>query len=340
LFQPPSLLLLTLQERSIYGTHRQTLTLRRRLLPRLDTVTNANGSTATYGYDAAHRLTQVLNKTSGLATISQHDYTLDAVGNRTALDEVLAPAGGGSTTTVNRTYGYDKLNRLTSETRGAATTLYGYDAAGNRTSAGPSGSSTTYTYDKADRITAAGSTSYTVNANGNLTARGSADAFAYDQANRLTTVTIGTSASGSYSYDGDGNRVGRSWASSGSTGNAAYVHDVNRGLPVVIDDGTNKYVWTVGLAYSVNKSTGAVTTYHRDGLGSVRALTNASQGVTDTFETDAWGKEYSSSGSTAQPYSFTGEPRDKESNFYQLRARSYDPNTGRFLSQGSDLAWA
>jgi RHS repeat-associated protein len=298
----------------------------------LKKITNANGTTTSFAYDAAHRLTQVVSK-DGTTVLDQHDYTLDAVGNRTRLQEVLAPAGGGAPTSVDTTYGYDYLNRLTSATTSGATTVYGYDAVGNRTSAGPSGSPTTYTYDKADRITAAGSTSYTVDANGNLTGRGASNTLTYDQANRLTSIAFGSSNSGAYAYDGDGNRVGRSFATASTTGNVAYVLDVNRGLPTVIDDDARKYVYTLGLAYSVDKTTGAVLTYHADGLGSVRALTDASKAVVQTYRTDAWGTVLATAGSSTQPFSFTGEPTDIESGFVYLRARFYDPAIGRFLSR-------
>jgi YD repeat-containing protein len=80
----------------------------------LKLVTNPNGTTQTISEDNAQRTTQVWNQQSGGATISQHSYTLDGVGNRTAVNETLAQVGGG-TTTNNVTYGYDRLYRLTSD---------------------------------------------------------------------------------------------------------------------------------------------------------------------------------------------------------------------------------
>ena len=52
-----------------------------------------------------------------------------------------------------------------------------------------------------------------------------------------------------------------------------YLYDVNRRLPVVLDDGERRYVWGVGLAYTQDRA-GAVHVYHTDGLSSVRALTD------------------------------------------------------------------
>lgn len=115
-----------------------------------------------------------------------------------------------------------------------------------------------------------------------------------------------------------------------------YVYDINAGLPVLVDDGTETYVWgAAGIAYAVSKSSGATTTFHTDGLGSVRALTNANGSVVQIYQTDAFGVPVAggplgSAGSAGQPLQYTGEPRDLNGLLY-LRARTYDPISGRFL---------
>ncbi len=238
----------------------------------LKLTTNVNGTTATVSEDNAQRLTQMWNQTSTEATISQHTYTLDSVRTRTAVNETLAQVGGG-TNTNNVTYGFDKLYRLAAD----GSTSYTYDPVGNRLTKG----STTYTYDRADRISMAGSTSYTVNANGNTTNRGS-DSFTYDQANRLKTATVsGTTTTNT--YDGDGKRTSQ------TVGNTttSYVYDVGAGLPNVLSDGARKYVYGLGLAYTVDTSNN-VQVYQIDGLGSVRALTDSSGSVVQTYLTDAF----------------------------------------------------
>ena len=54
-------------------------------------------------------------------------------------------------------------------------------------------------------------------------------------------------------------------------------------LLVLLDDGTYKYVWGLGLAFAAD--TGAIPlVYHTDGLGSVRALTNGSGSVVQTYQ--------------------------------------------------------
>ncbi len=167
---------------------------------------------------------------------------------------------------------------------------------------------------------------YSVNANGNLTARG-ADTFGYDQANRLKTASV-SGVSSSYSYDGDGRRASKTVGGAGTS----YTYDVNASLPVLLDDGTRKYVWGLGLAYAVDSS-GSPLVYHSDGLGSVRALTDSAGSIVQTYLYDEYGVVTSTQGSISQPFQYTGEQRDGETGFMYLRARMYDPGMGRFMGR-------
>jgi RHS repeat-associated protein len=197
---------------------------------------------------------------------------------------------------------------------------YIYDSVGNRLS----WNSTSYTCDRADRIKTAGGTTYGFNPNGDVTARGT-DSFVYDQADRLTSATIGATAS-TYVYDGDGKRF--SSTTGGTT--TRYVYDVSDGLPTVLDVGTRKYVWGPGgLAYTTDTTTGnVVAIYQSDGLGSVRALTDATGAVVQTYRTDAFGIPTATQGTNPQPFGYTGEQVDPTSLVY-LRSRMYDPGSGR-----------
>src|SRR5713226_8125760 len=107
------------------------------------------------------------------------------------------------------------------------------------------------------------------------------------------------------------------------------------GLPVLLDDGTRKYVWgAAGLAYSVDKTSAAVQVYYTDGLGSVRAITDSTGSVVQTYQTDEFGIPTLSQGTSAQPFGYTGEQGDSTGLIY-LRARMYDPLTGRFFQRDS-----
>ncbi|MHB8628749.1 MAG: RHS repeat-associated core domain-containing protein [Aggregatilineales bacterium] len=83
--------------------------------------------------------------------------------------------------------------------------------------------------------------------------------------------------------------------------------------------------------------------YLHDGQGSVRTLTNASGVPTDHYAYDAFGNAYApgTSGTTMNPYRYTGQQFDAATGLYDLRARYYDPTQGRFLGRdtnGVDLS--
>jgi len=79
------------------------------------------------------------------------------------------------------------------------------------------------------------------------------------------------------------------------------------------------------------------TSYHHfDGLGSTRELTDTSQTVTDTNMCDAWGVNVASSGTTENPFRWVGQVGyhyDEMSDTYYIRARGYDPPSGRWVSR-------
>jgi YD repeat-containing protein len=229
------------------------------------------------------------------------------------------------------TYAYDALSRLTSERQPGLLTTYAYDPVGNRTAVTRAGTTTSRTYDKADRGALA--EGYHYDANGNLTVR-TGYALSYDAADRPTGAAVPGYAL-SFTYDGDGKRasLGRQVAGGGAAYTATTVYDVSQGLPVVLADTVSgasappsrKYVWgAAGLAYAVG-SDGSVAVYHADGLGSVRALTDGSGSVVQTYRTDAFGVPVAggAQGSVSQRLQYAGEERDGDALVF-LRARTDD----------------
>jgi RHS repeat-associated protein len=65
----------------------------------------------------------------------------------------------------------------------------------------------------------------------------------------------------------------------------------------------------------------------------VRQLTNLAGAVTDTYAYDAFGNLLGKTGSTPNSYLYRGEQYDSDLGLYYLRARYYNPTTGRFLSR-------
>lgn len=274
-------------------------------------------------YDAANRLTSVVNKTVGVPPLA-FNYTLDPVGNRTAVTE------GG----IPTSYGYDALNELTSAQTWLLKTTWTYDVVGNRLSEKSLLGATNCTYDASDRLLKAGTRTFTYDADGNQTSvtdafTHSKRTYTFDAANRLVSVDAGLTSS--FVYDGDGNRVSQSVA--GQTQN--YVNDTAAALPVVLQDAysvgsPSSYVYGLNLIEAFQGRGNDF--YQYDGLGSVIQLTDASGMPELSYFYDAWGNSLLPAPPT-NPFQFTGQIFDPRTGIYYLRSRYYDPQLGRFISK-------
>jgi len=89
---------------------------------------------------------------------------------------------------------------------------------------------------------------------------------------------------------------------------------------------------TLPLEFGYRPSGTNVEVYHADRLGSVRALTDAAGTVIASYRSDEFGIPFSATGTSSQPFRYTGEPTDASGLTY-LRARFYDPTIGRFMSR-------
>ena len=312
-------------------------------LNRLGTVVDSRLGTTTYAYDPANNVTTAtypngfqtiytydeLNRVTAQASqVSGYTYQLGPTGNRTSASEYSGR---------QVTWSYDGIYRLTNEAiTGAAggkngTVAYGLDPVGNLESENsslsgvPSGS---FGYNADDEVS---TESY--DQNGNTLATGG-KTFAYNSQNQLVSMgsTVGLV------YDGDGNRVSKTV--SGVT-TRYLVDELNpTGYPQVIDELTGASVtrtYTYGLQRisedQVISNTWTPSFYGYDGGGNVRQLTNSARTVTDTYDYDAFGNKVNSTGTTPNNYLYRGEQYDPDLGLYYLRARYYNPLTGRFLSR-------
>jgi RHS repeat-associated protein len=299
------------------------------------TVATPNQLTASFTYDSMNRLTAM---NAGTASYS---YQLGPTGNRTSATE-----GNGRSLTWN----YDGIYRLTSETINSdpannnGSAAYGLDPVGNRLSANSTLSTLTsgsWTFNANDEQVS--SESY--DANGNVTSTDGMN-YTYDSQNHMLTAS-GNGKSISMIYDAFGNRVAKTV--NGVSTQYLVEDDVNpTGLPQVVEELTGSFgagvvtrTYTYGLqrisqnlspAVSGN-STWTPSFYVYDGGGSVRQLTNSNGTVTDEYEYDAYGNSFTKSGTTPNNYLYRGEQYDQDLGLYYLRARYYNPNTGRFMSR-------
>jgi RHS repeat-associated protein len=296
-----------------------------------------NGITTTRSYDSLNRLLTLESRKTGGDLVARYAYTLAANGNRTKVEE-----GGGRV--VN--YTYDALSRLTQEeisdpSSGTRTIGYTYDAFGNRLTRSDSATGvTSYTYDDNDRLLSetapGGTTTYSYDQNGNLTGKsksGINTLYSYSPENRLLEMDDGLTQM-QYTYDPDGLRV-----RSVKNGTLTVANLLDKVLPyaqvIQQTDGSGtelaRYVYGAGLLSMKRPETG-MRYYAADGHGSIRDLTDSSGLTTDSYDYDAFGNMLQSSGTTANEYLYAGEQYDPQLAMYYLRARYYDPATGRFAA--------
>jgi RHS repeat-associated protein len=92
-----------------------------------------------------------------------------------------------------------------------------------------------------------------------------------------------------------------------------------------------------GPAGLQQRTVGAASQYAGgDGLGSVRLITDGAGNAAGAAGYEAWGAPKAGS-ATLGGFGFTGEQADAETGFVYLRARHYDPATGRFVQQDGYL---
>jgi len=333
---------------------------------------HGNGTRTEYGYSRLNRLKTLVHRTAAGALLLGLGYTLDASGMRTAIDETDAQTG-----TRNTTYQYDEVKRLTGETVIASdaasnrSTTWVYDRVGNRLTqthtagAAPAGI-TTYGYDANDRLhseSGAATSAYVYDPNGNTLSRtvsGASITYRYTSENRLAESSTGN-VTVTYRYNADGLRTRKIEAAPGGTSTTDYLVDPNQSYAQVVEEwrGSDAGAPVLVAAYAlgderlsqtrcaantqgtpIGECQGAeVSHFHADGLGSVRLLSDGIGAITDRYAYEAFGEldEAASSGGTSNEFSYTGEQFDPSLGFYYLRARNYDPSSGRFTQQDSYL---
>jgi len=214
---------------------------------------------------------------------------------------------------------YDQNNRLLTEYKDAGATestytVYDYDPNGNTVFKN--------TWTQIDSSTPA--------ALDLQTAASGVELFTYDGFNRMTSsLTNGDTTT--YAYRPDGLRLNK------TTGGVVTRH-VFDGSNISADlTGTTViriYLRGVGLIASEG-STGATTRqyYHFNAHGDVTGLSNTAGNIAKAYDYDAFGVERNPGAADANPFRYAGEYYDLETKTYYLRARSYSPTTGRFLSE-------
>ena len=95
------------------------------------------------------------------------------------------------------------------------------------------------------------------------------------------------------------------------------------------------YTWAGDELISERRN-GKTYTHYYDGQGNTIALTDEDGNVTDTFDYDAWGNVIERTGDTPTPFQWHGQVGyywDDALGRYHVRARPYEPASGRWTTQ-------
>ncbi len=318
--------------------------------------------TLSIGYDGIQR-PQSSSATVGGSTIWSQARTYDNVGNVLQLATTV-PTTSGGTLTDNQSFCYDAVSRLvwagntgtpsggdhcgnapTGTTLPSYQQAFSYDSL-DRMVSGPAGS---VTYGDIDHVHAATSLGSMPNpyagydAMGNMTCRntdttsghtcGSSPTGAlmsYDNEGRLASWTApsGTTASDSFLYDNEGNRV----LQRVNTGSVTDTITFDGYSETVLSGGTI----TITKYYNVNGQRVAMRTNSTlsyllsDVLGS-STIALTSSGSTQAVQLFApYGSIRYSQGTMPTTYNFTGQRLDSQTGLLYYGFRYYDPLSGRF----------
>jgi len=292
-----------------------------------------NNSIIDLTYDPKSQVISVIN-THGTNTISSFDYTYDAVGNRTNMNILKT----GVTVTNSIDYDYDNLSRVVQATNilpSQPNESFNYDLVGNRLNT--TGQTSNSIFDDTNRLIEDEQFSYQYNANGNLISKtdkssNEMTSYEYDAENQLIQIlAVGNTIS--YRYDGLGRRIEKNI--NGQI--TRFIYD-NENILFQFDANNNPqsrftHSDIIDTPLIMNVLGSDDYYYHYDGIGSITELTDDSGNIVQSYIYDTFGNIISNFGILDNPFTYTGRQFDEESGLYYYRARYYDPEIGRFITE-------
>ncbi len=277
---------------------------------RLDYLTQFNGTTVDYGFDNIDRLTTLENK-DGATAIASYDFTdLDGNGNRRKV--TVTEPGSPDVASLGATaftFTPEMKDRL---------------VAAN----GPTGERS-FEYDDAGQLSA-------------VTSSGTVIDYDFDYEHRLSEISSGSNVLNQYRYDAFGNRleVVRNGVET------RYIYDVSGNLLAIAESNgessfaiTKYFIYGQGLLamVDVQGESKQLYCYHFDAQGNTIAMTNAAKAVVNSYSYSPYGVLLSqpSDEQVPQPFKYVGQHgvMAEANGLYYMRARYYDPQARRFISE-------
>jgi RHS repeat-associated protein len=291
-----------------------------------------------WNYDAVNRATLFYSSTDGMTSynydqnnqltsvtgVGAHTYAYDAGGNRTATDSVGTAIGAGNRLTDDGTYTYeyDNEGNMVRRTQKSGTgpdagrvLMLWYDHRDRLTSVAEAVNlwtspffTLTYEYDTFDRRVARTKTvSVDGGEGGNSTTTTTSEKFIYDGDNVALDF---------YRANGGAYQLEHRYLYGPAVDQVLAQENLIRpdGMPILTTASIRVY-WLLG-----------------DNLGTVRDILDNTGKVTQHYIYDAYGQILSGT-TLLTRYLYTGREYDFDTHLQYNRARWYDPETGRFLSE-------
>ena len=318
--------------------------------------------TSTYQYDTWGRQAGISTYTLS-ASVNYLETAQHTFGGNVYHSETTSGTYGSTAD-----YTYDSLGRLTSESGSdGITKAYQYDNAGNRSHMQVSQNGINqyqvgYAYDKANQLLS--QTTYTADQtvtqtylydpNGNMTGKlgygggiseeakietqqeFTTQTYVYDRHNRLTSVKQGESVVGTYTYGMGGLRAGKT---AGQT-TAGHVWEGMNMKAQTDTNGSITELYFYGPTGLIARQIGGQMQYYVKNMhGDVVILTDAQGNVIQDYTDKPGAMAYDAFGNQKlekaddNPFRYCAEYYDAETTFIYLRARYYDPNIGRFITE-------
>lgn len=297
----------------------------------------------------------------------KEEYTM-AYDKRGYITSETSYTNYGTAETVNKTYTYDNVGRLTGATVGDEEKTYTYDSVGNRLTMSDGTDTYAYTYNQFNQlktVTKNGSAfaTYTYDSRGNRTKESQVymtvgetkynqvTDYAYDLQNHMTQATIttpeyvngtvtNTEVIQTNAYNASGQRIRK--VEDNETTNYYYM-----GSALLLSANANNWLLTENILDpggtivasarfdDTNPSTAeGFYFYHYDLRGSTTAIVSASGTLQKGYTYDEFGSiEESGNTSFLNEVTFTGSVTDTSTGLQYMNARFYDSAIGSFLSQ-------
>lgn len=279
---------------------------------------NLGPQTSRKTYDGFGR---VSSSQAGASNLVQNaSTTFDALGN-------LLSRSDSASNQPAQTFGYDALNRLTTQDGANIAT---YDPAGNLQTR----NSGAYTYQPGThRVSAANGYAFHYDANGNVDNLSGANAktLTYTPFNLPSQIST-SSATLAYLYDGSHSRLREVSSTLGTTWLLGAYEEHTRPDGVVEHRHfLNTPEGAIGLYTRRSDGSASTRYWHKDHLGSLVALTDENGAVVDRYTYDAWGKRAHPAGTGSEERGYTGHEHLVEVGLTHMNGRIYFDEVGRFL---------